>query len=164
MRVMPSFVSFCNWARFSLELAIPQVRSALRHDCADAQRRSVICHSAPPPWQLDNGGGAHSFWPWTVMRRSPHIMGTRHLSVGTVMSVMNKFLTSKENVAIELIFELMGQYRYNRSHDGYLAIAARLPRLRCFIATSMIDERTWLPTAWHPIRYVTSGWATAPSI
>jgi len=43
---------------------------------------------------------------------------------------MNKFPTSKENLALDLIFGLMGESRINRTYDEYMAIASRLPPLK----------------------------------
>jgi hypothetical protein len=39
------------------------------------------------------------------------------------------FPTSKENIAINIIFEWLGESRINRSYDHYMAIARRLPKL-----------------------------------
>jgi hypothetical protein len=41
---------------------------------------------------------------------------------------MNPFLTSKENIAIELLFEWLGESRHNRSMEDYIAIAKRVPK------------------------------------
>jgi hypothetical protein len=43
---------------------------------------------------------------------------------------MNKFPTSRENIALNITFELMGESRVNRSYDEYMAIATRLPPLK----------------------------------
>lgn len=40
-----------------------------------------------------------------------------------------QFLTSKENLALSLIFESLGESRYNRSLDEYFAVAACAPKL-----------------------------------
>ena len=37
--------------------------------------------------------------------------------------------TSKENIAIELIFELLKETRFNRTLQEYCAIGARLPKI-----------------------------------
>jgi hypothetical protein len=42
---------------------------------------------------------------------------------------MSPFLTAKENIAINVIFEWMGEDRCNRTHDEYMAIWARLPKV-----------------------------------
>jgi hypothetical protein len=42
---------------------------------------------------------------------------------------MGRFLTSKENIALNLIFEWHGESRYNRTPGEYLAIALGLPKL-----------------------------------
>ena len=43
---------------------------------------------------------------------------------------MSKFPTSRENLAISIAFDLLGESRYNRTHEEYMAIAARLPPLK----------------------------------
>jgi len=43
---------------------------------------------------------------------------------------MSKYLTSKENLALDLIFHSVGASRYNRTMEGYAAIAAELPQLK----------------------------------
>lgn len=42
---------------------------------------------------------------------------------------MSQFPTSKENIALDLIFESMGESRINRTYAEYMAIASRLPML-----------------------------------
>ena len=42
---------------------------------------------------------------------------------------MGHFLTSKENIALNLIFAWLGESPVNRSIDEYVEIAARLPKL-----------------------------------
>lgn len=42
---------------------------------------------------------------------------------------MSQFLTSKENIVLDLIFESLGESRINRTHAEYMAIASRLPML-----------------------------------
>ena len=42
---------------------------------------------------------------------------------------MSQFPTSKENIALDLIFETLGEYRINRTDSEYKEIAARLPKL-----------------------------------
>jgi hypothetical protein len=37
--------------------------------------------------------------------------------------------TSKENIAINIIFEWMEESRYNRTYDEYMEIARKLPKL-----------------------------------
>lgn len=39
-------------------------------------------------------------------------------------------LTPIQNLALELVFEVMGEQRLNRRYDEYMAIAARLPPLK----------------------------------
>jgi hypothetical protein len=43
---------------------------------------------------------------------------------------MSKFPTSREDLALDIVFELMGESRYNRTHEEYMAIAAQLPPLK----------------------------------
>lgn len=43
---------------------------------------------------------------------------------------MARSLTSFENIALTLIFEYMGEGRYNRTSDEYIDIARRLPPLK----------------------------------
>jgi hypothetical protein len=47
---------------------------------------------------------------------------------------MSQFLTSKENIALNLIFEWMGESRFNRTMDEYISIASRLPKLEALHA------------------------------
>ena len=42
----------------------------------------------------------------------------------------SKFPTSKEDLALDLIFESRGESRINRTYDEYMAIASRLPPLK----------------------------------
>ena len=41
---------------------------------------------------------------------------------------MNQFPTSKENIVINLLYEWLGERRYNRTMSEYLAVAYRLPK------------------------------------
>jgi len=43
---------------------------------------------------------------------------------------MSKHLTSKENIALDLIFHYVGESRFNRTPEEYAAIAAKLPPLK----------------------------------
>lgn len=43
---------------------------------------------------------------------------------------MSQFPTSAENVAIDIIFQLMGESRINRTYEEYMAIKNRLPPLK----------------------------------
>ena len=43
---------------------------------------------------------------------------------------MSKYLTSKEDLAVDLIFHCVGESRYNRTIEEYAAIAAKLPPLK----------------------------------
>jgi hypothetical protein len=42
---------------------------------------------------------------------------------------MSQFPTSKENIALDLIFASLGETRANRTDAEYMAIASRLPKL-----------------------------------
>jgi hypothetical protein len=42
---------------------------------------------------------------------------------------MTPFLTPKENIAVNLIFAWLGEYRFNRTYDEYMEIASRFPKL-----------------------------------
>jgi len=42
---------------------------------------------------------------------------------------MSSYLTSKENIAANLIYEMMGEPRINRTIDDYIEIASRFPKL-----------------------------------
>jgi hypothetical protein len=42
---------------------------------------------------------------------------------------MSQFTTSQENLALNLIFGLMGESRFNRTMDEYMAVASRAPKL-----------------------------------
>ena len=43
---------------------------------------------------------------------------------------MGKFLTMQEDLALSLIFEYVGESRYNRTIEEYEAIAAKLPPIK----------------------------------
>jgi len=43
---------------------------------------------------------------------------------------MSKHLTSKENIALDLIFHCVGESRFNRTPEEYAAISAKLPPLK----------------------------------
>lgn len=42
---------------------------------------------------------------------------------------MHKFLTSHENIALNLIFEWLGESRFNRTRPEYQEIATRIPSI-----------------------------------
>ena len=42
---------------------------------------------------------------------------------------MNPFPTSKEEIALDLIFDWLGEPRINRTYAEYMEIASRLPKL-----------------------------------
>jgi hypothetical protein len=46
------------------------------------------------------------------------------------MSKHSQFPTPIEDIALNLIFTVMGEARINRTYDEYMAIAARLPPLK----------------------------------
>jgi hypothetical protein len=41
----------------------------------------------------------------------------------------NYYLTSKENIALNLVFEWLGESRYNRTSAEYLDLASKLPKI-----------------------------------
>jgi hypothetical protein len=43
--------------------------------------------------------------------------------------VVEPFLTPRENLALDLVFDVLGESRFNRHMDEYRAIAARTPKL-----------------------------------
>ena len=43
-------------------------------------------------------------------------------------------MTSKEGIALDLIFGIMGESRFNRTLEQYLEIAARAPKLETMVA------------------------------
>ena len=45
------------------------------------------------------------------------------------MTAMSQFTTSQENIALDLIFGLLGESRFNRTMDEYMAVASRAPKL-----------------------------------
>ena len=45
------------------------------------------------------------------------------------MTAMSQFTTSQENIALDLIFGLSGESRFNRTMDEYMAVALRAPKL-----------------------------------
>lgn len=47
---------------------------------------------------------------------------------------MSQFPTSKENIALNLIFGWLGEPRINRTYDEYMDIASRLPKLEALHA------------------------------
>jgi hypothetical protein len=56
-----------------------------------------------------------------------------------VVTAMNRFLTSKENIALDLIFELYGESRINRTYGEYMEIASCLSKLQALHA--YVNER-----------------------
>jgi hypothetical protein len=42
---------------------------------------------------------------------------------------MTRFLTSKENIVVNLIYEWLRESRTNRTYDEYMQIASRFPKL-----------------------------------
>jgi hypothetical protein len=53
--------------------------------------------------------------------------------------VMTLVLTSKENIAINLLFEWLGEERYNRTIEEYAEIATRVPKLEAIYV--YVNER-----------------------
>jgi len=46
-----------------------------------------------------------------------------------VLIAMSPFLTSKENIVVNLIYEWLGESRINRTYDEYMEIASRFPKI-----------------------------------
>ena len=46
-----------------------------------------------------------------------------------VVDPMSPFLTSKENIVVNLIYEWLGESRINRTFDKYMEIASRFPKV-----------------------------------
>jgi len=46
-----------------------------------------------------------------------------------VVIAMSPFLTSKENIVVNLIYEWLGESRINRTYDEYMEIASRFPKV-----------------------------------
>lgn len=73
---------------------------------------------------------------------------------------MPRFLEPYENIALSLIFEVMGESRFNRTHNEYIAIAARLPhlkKLRFQVNVLWKKYRTSLPPRSGTICYFRQG-------
>ncbi len=47
---------------------------------------------------------------------------------------MTQFPTSKQNIALNLIFDWLGESRYNRTDEEFAEIASRLPKLASLCA------------------------------
>ena len=70
---------------------------------------------------------------------------------------MGHILTSKESLALNLIFGSMGELPFNRTMDDYLAVAARAPTsLRRFMPLSTGLLVRWRPPVMRHTRSVTS--------
>ncbi|MGD9920369.1 MAG: hypothetical protein AB7V13_02835 [Pseudorhodoplanes sp.] len=65
-----------------------------------------------------------------MIKNEPHATECElHIEVWADRIVMHQFPTSYENIALNLIFEWLGESRYNRSSEEYGTIAARIPSL-----------------------------------
>jgi hypothetical protein len=53
----------------------------------------------------------------------------RRTSLWQLEIAMSPFLTSKENIAVNLIYGWLGESRTNRTYDEYVEIASRFPKL-----------------------------------
>jgi|SRR5437762_3341138 hypothetical protein len=42
---------------------------------------------------------------------------------------MSPFLTSKENIVVDVIYAWLGECRFNRTYDEYMEIASRFPKV-----------------------------------
>jgi hypothetical protein len=47
---------------------------------------------------------------------------------------MSQFPTSKENIALDLLFEWCGESQFNRTYDEYMKIALKLSKLEACLA------------------------------
>jgi hypothetical protein len=47
----------------------------------------------------------------------------------SLVIAMSPFLTSKENIVVNLIYEWLGESRFNRTYDEYMEIASRFPKV-----------------------------------
>ena len=50
------------------------------------------------------------------------------------LTAMSPFLTSKENIVVNLIYEWLGESRINRTFDKYMEIALRFPKVEACYA------------------------------
>jgi hypothetical protein len=66
-------------------------------------------------------------------------MSTYILSSRPYISSMSDFLTSKENIVINLLFESLNERRFNRSLQEYKAVAAQVPKVDAVFAD--VNER-----------------------
>ncbi|SRR6266545_1569237 len=75
------------------------------------------------------------------------------------MSTKTPFLTSKENIAVDLIYEWLGESRINRTFEEYMAIAARFPKLEACHAyvNQRLKERAEARTPRYQICYFRAG-------
>ena len=85
---------------------------------------SVTGHSANPASQKTATGPNVLFWS------AKERFGA--------MGKHSQFPTQIQNIALELIFAVMGEERINRTYDEYMAIAKRLPALK--VLTSEINR------------------------
>jgi hypothetical protein len=53
----------------------------------------------------------------------------RRTSSWQVMIAMSPFLTSKENIVVNLIYAWLGESRFSRTYDEYMKIASRFPKV-----------------------------------
>jgi hypothetical protein len=77
---------------------------------------------------FDEIDGAQSRRP--VIRR--FFAGVNVTAVETIMA-KRLFLSATQNVALNLVFKVMDERRFNRSTAEYLSIAAKLPRLKALL-------------------------------
>ena len=83
---------------------------------------------------------------------------------------MSDFLTSKENIVIDLLFEWLGESRFNRTLSEYKAVATRVPKLESVVAhvNQRLDEMAEARDAPYEICYFKMGdkyfWLSFPKI
>ena len=77
-----------------------------------------------------------------------------------VVIAVSPFLTSKENLVVNLIFEWLGERRINRTYDEYMEIASRFPTVEACHAyiNQRLREMADAGTApFHAICYFKAG-------
>jgi hypothetical protein len=74
-----------------------------------------------------------------------------------VVIAMNPFLTSKENIVVNLIYEWLDESRTNRTYDDYMEIASRFPKLAACHAYVNERLREMAEAEFAPICYFQAG-------
>ena len=68
---------------------------------------------------------------------------------------MGHFLTSKENIVIDIAFGWLGESRINRTREDYMAIASRVPNLTALhaIVNDTLDRPDWFLISINQFAY-----------